>query len=111
MLYQADNVRKMESVQTTFTPMVCRKLNIEYKSYKRRLRLFNLDTMKIKRIRYELILIFKIIYDLIDLQFDDLFFISPSLKLYQLIRHKLQLSKPIPPATLIRVSFFLIPHN
>jgi len=106
MPYQVGDIRRIESVQATFTRLVCRKLNIKYESYKHRLRLFNLDTLEIRRIKYDLILIFKIIHNLIDLQFYDFFSISPSLKLYQLRRHTLQLNKPIPPAMLIRVNFF-----
>ena len=106
MLYQVGDIRKIESVQATSTRLVCRKIIIKYESYKHRLRLFNLDTLKIQRIKYELILIVKIIHNLIDLQFDDVFSISPSLKLYQLRRHKLHLSKPTPPATVTSLNFF-----
>jgi len=102
--YQAGYMRKIGSVQATFTRLVCRKLNIKYESYKYRLSFSILDTLEIRRIKYNLILIFKIIHNLIDLQFDDFFSISPSLKLYQLRRHKLHVNKPIPPA--IRVIFF-----
>ena len=106
MPYQVGDIRRIESVQATFTRLVCRKLNIKYKSYRHRLRLFNLDTLEIRRIKYDLILIFKIIHNLIDLQFDDFFSISPSLKLYQLRRHKLHLNMPTPPATSTRINFF-----
>ena len=93
-------------VQATFMRLFCRKLNVKYESYKHRLSFFNLDTLEIRRIKYDLILIFKIIHNLIDLQFDGFFPISPSLKLYQLKRHKLHLNMPTPPATLTRLNFF-----
>ena len=79
---------------------------IKYNSYKHRLSFFNLDTLKIRRIKYNLILVFKNIHNLIDLQFDDFFSISPSLKLYRLRRHKLHHNKPVPPVILIREKFF-----
>ena len=82
------------------------KLNIKYESYKHRLTFFNLDNLKSRRIKYNLILLFKIIHNLIDLQFDDFLSISTSFKLYQLRRHRLQINKPIPPYTLISLSFF-----
>ena len=107
MPYQAGDVRKIKYAQATFTRLVWRKLNIKYESYKHGPSFFNFDTLEIRRIKYDLILIFKTIHNLIDLQFDDFFFISPSFKLYQLRRHKLHLNKPVPSATLIRVSFFL----
>ena len=47
MPYQAGDVRKIESVQATFTRLVCRKLNIKYESYKHRLCFLSLDTLKI----------------------------------------------------------------
>jgi len=106
MPYQVGDVRRIESGQATYTRLVCRKLNIKYESYKHRLRLFNLDTLETRRIKYDLILIFKTIHNLIDLQFDDFFSISPSLKLYQLRRHKLHLNMPTPPATSTRINFF-----
>ena len=46
MLYQAGDVRKIESVQTTFTRLVCRKLNTKYESYKHCLSFFNVDTLE-----------------------------------------------------------------
>ena len=85
--------------QLIFTRLVCRKLNTKYDSYKHHLSFFNLDTLEIRKIKYDLIVIFEIIHNLIDLQFDNFFSINPSLKLYQFRRHKLQLNKPIPPAT------------
>ena len=78
MLYQVGNIRKIESVQATFTRLVCRKINIKYESYKHRLSFFNLVTLEIQRIKYDLVLILKIIHNLIDLQFDDFFSIIPS---------------------------------
>ena len=84
----------------------CRKLNNKYESYKHRLSFFNLDTSEIRRIKYNLIPILKIIHNLIDLQFDDFFSISPSLKLYQLRRHKSHLNMPTPLATSTRINFF-----
>ena len=107
MPYQVGDIRKIESVQSTFMRLVYRKLNIKYESYKHHLSFFNLDTLEVRKIKYDLIHIFKIIHNLIDLQFDDFFSISPSLKLYQLRRHESHLNKPVPPATLIKVYFFL----
>jgi len=80
MPYQVGDIRKIESVQATFM-RICRKLNIKYESYKHCLSFFNLDTLEIWIIKWDFILIFKIIHNLIDLQFDDFFSISPSLKL------------------------------
>ena len=111
MPYQVGDIRKIESVQATFTRLVCRKFDIIYDNYKHGFSFFNLDTLEIQKNKYNLILYFKIIHNLIDFQFDDFFSISPSLKLYQLRRNKLQLTKQIPHATLIKVSVFLIPQN
>ena len=65
--------------------LVCRKLSIKYDSYKHRLSFFNLDTSKFHRITNDLIFIFKIFQNSIDLKFDFFFPISLTLKFYQLI--------------------------
>ena len=106
MPYHIGDIRKIESVQATFTRLVCRKLNIKYNNYEHRLSILNLDTLEIRRIKYDLILIFKILHNLLDLQFDNFFTISPTLKLYQLRRHTMHLHKPKSPGTLIRANFF-----
>ena len=104
--YQTGNIKKIESVQATFTRMVCRKLNIKYDSYHHRLQMFNLDTLETRRIKYDLILIYKIVNKLVDLHFNDFFSISPTLKLYSLRRHSLHLQKPKMPKTAAKLNFF-----
>ena len=101
MPYQVSGIKKIESVQATFTKLVFKKFTIKYDSYKYCLSFFNLDTLEIRQIKYNLILIFKIFHNLIDLQLDDFFSISRTLKLYQLRRHKLHLNKHVSLATLI----------
>ena len=49
MLYQADDIKKIESVQATFTRLVCRKLNIRYDSYKHHFNFLNFDTLEIRQ--------------------------------------------------------------
>ena len=104
MPYQVDDTKKIESIQAIFTRMVCRKLNIKYDSYKHCSSFLNLDALEIRRINFNLIIIFKMIHRLVKLQRDTFFPISPSLKLYQLRRQTF--SKPISPSTLIRTKFF-----
>ena len=95
MPHQVGDIKKIESVQALFTRLVCRKLDVKYDSYKYRLSFLSLDTLDIRQIKYDLILFFTFFYNLVDLKFDDFFFISSSLKLYRLRRNILHLNKPV----------------
>ena len=53
MPYQADNIKKIESFQATFTKLECKKLNNKFDSYHHRFRLFNLDTLEFQLIVYD----------------------------------------------------------
>ena len=94
MPYQVCDIMKFESVQATFIRLVYRKLNIKYECYKHCLNFLSLDTFKIRQIKNDLNLIFKVIHNLVDLKFDDFFSISLSLKLNQLKRHTSHLIIP-----------------
>ena len=80
--------------------MVYRKFNIKYCNH--HLSFLNLDTLESRRIKYNLIPVFKIIHSLVDLKLDTFFSIISSFKLYQLRWHTLHLNKSIPPGKLIR---------
>ena len=100
------DIRKVEQVQATFTRLVCRKLNIKYNNYNHRLHILNLETLEIRRIKNDLIIIYKILNNLIDLKFDNFFKFNQNLNYYNLRRHPLALAKPPLTKTSIRRNFF-----
>ena len=104
--YHIGDIKKVELVQATFTRIVFRKLNIKYDSYRHRLEILNLDTLEIRRLKLDLISIYKILHNLVELKFENFFTISPTLKLYNLRRHELHLQKPKLPQTSVRQHFF-----
>lgn len=59
------------------------------------------------QVNCDLIVIYRIIHNLVDLKFDTFFSIIPTFKLYQLRRHVLDFHKPISPSMLIRAIFFI----
>ena len=90
MIYQVADIKIIESVQATFTRLVCRKLNIKCNSYKHCLSFLKLYTLETRQTNPDLILVFKIIHKLADFKFD-VFSNSPSVNLYKLRRHALHL--------------------
>ena len=100
------DIRKLESVQGKFTRLLCKKLNIRYNNYFHRLETLNLETLEIRRVKQDLILIYKILNNLIDLDFDKFFTFNPALNLYSLRRHKFYIQHSHMPETSVRNNFF-----
>ena len=100
------DVKKVEQVQAKFTRLLCRKLNIKYKSYKERLLILNLESLEARRIKTDLTIIYKIVHNLVDLEFDNYFEFYQSN--YNLRRHSLTLKNQIPPKSFARKNFFSI---
>ena len=67
------NIRKIESIQRSFTRKACMRCGITFKSYANRLDRLNLKSLQYRRIVFDLILLFKIINGLSDLKFSDFF--------------------------------------
>ena len=88
------DIANVERVQRRFTKMVCQKQNISFEGYLDRLRLLQLDTLEIRRVKSDLILMFKIHNNHIDMDPDDFFTAKDSsynLRSYnshQLVLHK-----------------------
>ena len=71
--YYLQDIKKIERIQKRFTKRACIMCNIPFKDYNDRLVKLNLQSLQHRRIVFDLILIFKIINGLSDLQFDDFF--------------------------------------
>ena len=100
------DIKLVESVQGKFTRLLCRKLNIKYNNYYHRCNILNLETLEIRRVKFDLILIFKIINNLINLDFSTYFTYNYNHQSYNLRRHTLSFKKPNLAKTSVRNNFF-----
>ena len=85
---------KVEKVQEKFTKRLCQKLNIKFSNYKDRLRIFNLESLQDRRNKFDLILVYKIRHNLIDINFEDFFGNNMSAKRYNIRGHRQLLNVP-----------------
>ena len=100
------NIRKIESIQTKFTKTLCQKLNIKYQNYAHRLEMLNLETLEVRRLKTDLILLFKIHNNLLDIKFDEFFTKNLITTNYNLRRHTNYLKTPNITKTNTRQNFF-----
>ena len=84
--YLKQDVKSVESIQISFLKSICRRCSIPASTYQDRLDKLGVETLEYRRWKFDLILVYKIINNLVDLKFSDFFsfFSSP----YQLRRHK-----------------------
>ena len=85
-------IRCVEKVQRLFTRNLLKKLNIKYNSYNDRLKQLNLESLEMRRLQYDLIMIYKILNNLIDLNFDQFFRLMKTR--YNLRHHRFALQNP-----------------
>ena len=83
--YLIEDIKKLEEVQKYFTKTLCKRCNIKTTSYDQRLEILNLKTLQYRRVTFDLILTYKIIHNLIDLEVKDFFTFQKSR--YNLRRH------------------------
>jgi hypothetical protein len=67
------DIGAIEQVQERFTKIICRRCNIPFSSYSDRLTKLNMLSLKNRRIRFDLITLFKIVNNLSDLNFNSFF--------------------------------------
>ena len=90
--YLIDDIKKIEGVQKYFIKTLCKRFKIKTTSYQQRLEMLNLKTLQYRRVVFDLILVFKIINNLIDIESKDFFTFQKSQ--YNLRRHNQCLSLP-----------------
>ena len=95
----------MESVQRKFTRKLCQRTNITFSNYEERLAKLNLESLESRRIKRDLILLYKIIHNLVDID-TNTFFMFSSLGGYNLWRHQLHINRQPKTKTLCREKFF-----
>ena len=95
-----------ENTQKTFTRKLCKKLNLKYNSYTHRLDILNLESLELRRVKCDLILVYKLINKLLDVNDTNFFTLSEIHSKYTLRRNSLYLLKPKSFRTSIRENFF-----
>ena len=68
--YLAKDINAIENIQKRFIKIICRRCNIPSLSYSDRLTKLNLLSLQSRRVRFDLITLFKIINNMSDLNFD-----------------------------------------
>ena len=105
------DIRRIESFQRRFTRLVCQKTNTKFNSYQDRLRLMKLDTLEKRRVRFDLIFMFKIYNKIVDVDFEDHFKMNVAMQNYNLRGHNLKLEQEKFSGSTIRNTFFFRKSN
>ena len=84
--YLIKDIDAIEAVQRYFTRRIFRRSNLPFSSYAERLHMLNLHSLEYRRLLTDLIMVFKITHNLVDVEFEDFFtyYYSP----YTTRRHK-----------------------
>ena len=77
-LYLLKDTNAVEKVQVRYTKIVCRRCNISFKSYDDRLIKLNLLSLQNRKIRTDLVTLFKIVNNISDLKFSSYFILQSS---------------------------------
>ena len=104
--HQLTDIRRIESFQRRFTRLVCQKTNTNFASYQDRLRLMKLDTLESRRVRFDLIFMYKIYNKIIDIDFNEHFKRNLAMQSYNLRGHNLKLEQDKYSGSTIRNMFF-----
>ncbi|XP_047132617.1 uncharacterized protein LOC124811297 [Hydra vulgaris] len=71
------DIRRLEKVQKSFNRSVCKRYRIPYKDYSLRLNIFNLESRESRRTKFDLVMSYKIMHNLVDLPFSEFFTFVP----------------------------------
>ena len=89
--YLIQDIKNIESTQKRYIKSICRRCNIHKGSYRDRLNALNMRTLEYRRHKQDMLMVFKILNRLVDIEFNDFF--SFSLPPYQLRRHRFCLNR------------------
>ena len=100
------DIKAIEKVQRKFTRRLCQKINIKFSSYTNRLDILKLETLESRRLKIDLTILYKILNNLIDVDFYDFFSMNTSLVPYNLRGHSLKIHVPKYSGCSVRQNFF-----
>ena len=99
------DIKETESVQRTFTRRLCQRCNIPFSDYNDRLMKLNIESLEVRRIKRDLILLYKILHRLVDIDFNNFFHIN-QFSGHQLRRHQFYISRQQIAKTEVRNNFY-----
>ena len=70
------DIHSIEKVQCFFTRAVCRRAKLSYMDYGTRLRNINLQSLEYRRVFFDLVMCYKIVFHLVDVDVSDFFVIN-----------------------------------
>ena len=97
------DIRALESVQKWFTKVLLKRCNIKVTDYMHRLYMLDLKSLQYRRAEFDIVLVYKIVNQFIDLDFNNFFSLRKST--YNLRGHKFTL-KTRPRKSNITANFF-----
>lgn len=101
-----NDIHCCEKVQKRFTKKIFNRCHISFKDYKDRLTKLSIKSLEYRRVEFDLILTFKIVHGLIDLNFDDFFSYTTSTNAYNLRRHAYTLKNSCIARSSVRNNYF-----
>ena len=90
--YLKENINRLEAVQRFFTKKILQRCGIQSSSYEDRLSKLNLKSLEHRRLVTDMVMVYKIIHNYVDIDPNLLFTFKPNI--YNLRGHNLTLSKP-----------------
>ena len=85
---------------------MCKRLNITFNNYSDRMKVFGLESLEYRRVKFDLVLVYKILNHLIDVDPDQFFLPSSFYSNHHLRRHNRCLTSITNPKTTTRNNFF-----
>ena len=97
-------IKCIEQVQRLFTRKLLQRNNVKYNDYNHRLEILHLQSLELRRLHFDLVTIYKITNNLINLNFEQFFELRNSN--YSLRQHMLSFKKPpVPKTSTLKNSF------
>jgi hypothetical protein len=100
------DINRVENIQRKFTRLACQKLNLTFSCYQDRLKLMNIETLEIRRVKFDLIYMYKILNNLVDISFQKHFKSHIASNYYNLRGHNIKLEQPPYSGSSVRDTFF-----
>ena len=98
-------IKEVESIQRRITKSICQRSNITFSSYEERLTKLNLESLQSRRIKNDLILLYKVVNGLVDIDASNILCFS-NLGGYNLRRHTQHIDRQKLSKTQSRQNFF-----
>ena len=98
------DIKELEKVQKMFTRILLQRHNIKFSNYQERLQILNLHSLESRRMHIDLITVYKIINNLIDLSLEQFF--TPISSSYNFRHHQFALRKSTSVKTNTLLNYF-----